>query len=131
VADCPLCHAVLLQINRQGSVWSARTSATPEQLFLRQQSRSRITFTVDYKKTSLPSGAYVMGSITLTNPNAQIVSAPGLSVSITGQQSGSGRNSGRQNANLIGSQVDCLSGQPNSRAAVPFKVPSGGSITCT
>lgn len=122
---------MLLQINRQGSVWSARTSTTPEQLFLRQQSRSRITFTVDYKKTSLPSGAYVMGSITLTNPNAQIVSAPGLSVSITGQQSGSGRNSGRQNANLIGSQVDCLSGQPNSRAAVPFKVPSGGSITCT
>lgn len=60
------------QINRQGSVWSARTSTSPEQLFLRQSSRGRLTFTVDYRKVSLTSGAYVMGSITLTNPNAQV-----------------------------------------------------------
>jgi hypothetical protein len=60
------------QVNRQGSVWSARTSTSPEQLFLRQSARSRLTFTVDYRRTSLTSGAYVMGSITLTNPNAQV-----------------------------------------------------------
>lgn len=53
-------------------MWSARTSTSPEQLFLRQSSRGRLTFTVDYRRVSLTSGAYVMGSITLTNPNAQV-----------------------------------------------------------
>lgn len=123
----------LLQINKAGSVWSARTSSTPEQLFLRAQSSSRINFTVNYQKTSLSSGAYVMGSILITNPNPQVASAPGLAVTVAGRGGGSGtaRNGAKQTANSMEAQVDCVSGQANQRNAVAFKVPSGGSITCT
>lgn len=126
------CLAVLPQINRAGSIWSARTSSSPEQLFLRSQSSSRVTFTVNYQKSSLSSGAYVMGSIAITNPNPQVASAPGLAITIAGQGgSGSARGGARQSANSIEAQVDCVSGQSNQRDAVGFKVPSGGSITCT
>jgi hypothetical protein len=123
----------LSQINRAGSIWSARTSSSPEQLFLRAQSSSRVTFTVNYQKASLSSGAYVMGSISITNPNPQVASAPGLAITIAGQGGGSGtaRGGARQNANSMEAQVDCVSGQANQRDAVGFKVPSGGSITCT
>lgn len=135
------CHPALrflsllpLQINRGGSIWSARTSSTPEQLFLRSQSGNRLNFTVEYQKTSLSSGAYVMGSISITNPNAQVATAPGLTVSIAGQSggsSGTARSGPKQNANAMEAQVDCVSGQANQRTAVAFRVPSGGSITCT
>jgi hypothetical protein len=124
-----------LQVNRQGFVWSARTSAAPEQLFLRHQARSPITFTVDYQKTSLSSGAYVMGSVKITNTNDQVASVPGLTLTIAGQgsdSSGSGSARGGQKREAsTEAQVDCLSGQANVKAAVPFKVPSKGQITCT
>lgn len=72
----------------------------------------------------------------------QVVSVPGgLSIKIAGQASGSSRGSNggtRQSGSSSSSssnaqdfQVDCLSGQANVRTAVPFKVPSGNSITCT
>ena len=121
---------VCLQINKQGFIWSARTSASPEQLFLRPQARSRISFNVDYRKVSLTSGAYVIGSVAITNPNAQVVSAPGLSIAITGD-SGSGGGGQKNGGSNIEAQVDCLSGAGNLKSAMPFKVPSGGTITCT
>jgi hypothetical protein len=125
-----------LQVNRQGFVWSARTSAAPEQLFLRHQARSPVGFTVDYQKTSLSSGAYVMGSVKITNTNDQVASVPGLTLTIAGQgsnsgiSSGSSRNGQKREASTE-AQVDCLSGQANVKAVVPFKVPSKGQITCT
>lgn len=138
---CCLCYFCALQINRQGFIWSARTSTSPDQLFLRAQGRSRISFAVDYRKVSIASGAYVMGSVMITNPNAQVVNAPGLIVTIAGDSgsssargsSGTMRGSGRRAevANVLEAQVDCSSGQGNLRSAVPFRVPSGGSITCT
>lgn len=133
-----LCFPELPQVNKQGSVWTARTSASPDKVFLRPQSRSRIAFTVDYSKSSLASGSYLVGSVTVTNPNPQVVNAPGLTLAIAGQGSGGSSGTTRSSsgsstaaANTLEAQVDCSSGQGNLRTPMPFKVPSGGSITCT
>lgn len=134
----PVPVPVVHQVNKAGSVWFARTSASPDQLLLRPQARSRLSFSVDFQKASLSSGAYVMGTVMLTNPNAQVAHAPGLTLTIAGVDSGTGSGTGRVpahgqegTANALEAQVDCMSGQANARSAVPFKVPSGGSITCT
>jgi hypothetical protein len=115
-------------------VWSVKTAAAPAQLLLKPQERSKLTFAVDYRRSELAAGDYVIGSVTITNPNVQVVTSPGLSVTITGAAGGSGA------ASVTSAQVDCVTGQQQQQqrqqggshasGGVRFLVPSSGSVTC-
>ncbi|KAF8060281.1 tyrosine--tRNA ligase 1 [Scenedesmus sp. PABB004] len=103
-------------------LWSVAASSDPAAaLALPGDGRSpgRVAFTVAFSKAPAAAGPYVAGTVVVTNPNRQVVTLPGLELSVVG-----GVGDGAKSVAL-----DCAG--RTARAAVPLRVPGGGSITCS